>query len=336
MWHATGSALWKLAQYEEAAAAFERATSAEGASPDAWLGLAASLDALGRHGEALEALREAVGLAPDRPALWALLGRTYRQLGNAVAAEHAFRRGFELEASVVMASGVVDALAAQGREEKALQFLTERMAHHRDQALVAYLRGVLLTRLGREDDAFAELTAADRRWRADDVKDARATAVASALETYGGPHRGAASWSEHWFGRRSDATTRSLGALLLAALLVALAVPLAVPDAVAPLKYGVGWAAVMLPVTVLVLLLALPTVQTIKAGGGSFEITTIVLPERDQLALVLPSAIRIDKIADLPSLDVRAVGLSELLPSVLDSGSPDVAPTKARAKEATE
>ena len=112
--------------------------------------------------------------------------------------------------------------------------------------------------------------------------------------------------------------------ILLAALFAALAVPLIVPGELAPLKYGAGWAAITLPVTVLVLLLALPTVQTIKAGGGSFEITTIVLPALDQRALALPSALRSEKIADLPSLDGHAVGLGDLLSSVLDRGTPDI------------
>jgi hypothetical protein len=262
-----------------------------------------------------------------------MLGRTYRKLGNAQAAEHAFRRGFKLKASVEMASGVVDALAAQGAENKALEFLAKE-ARDLDQAELAYLRGVLLTRLDREDEAMAELTVAARRWRAEDVRDARAITVAKALETHRGPRGGAASWSEHWFGRGTDARTRTLGVLLLAGLVAALAVPLAAPGELAPLKYGAGWAAITLPVTVLVLLLALPTVQTIKAGGGSFEITTIVLPHLDQLALALPSEIRIDKIADLPSLDVRAVGLSDLLPSVLESGSPDVEAAQHRPGEA--
>jgi hypothetical protein len=124
--------------------------------------------------------------------------------------------------------------------------------------------------------------------------------------------------------------------LLLAGLLAALAVPLAAPGELAPLKYGAGWAAITLPVTVLVLLLALPTVQTIKAGGGSFEITTIVLPHLDQLALALPSEIPIDKIADLPSLDVGAVRLSDLLQSVLESGSPDVEAAQHRPREAAQ
>jgi tetratricopeptide (TPR) repeat protein len=334
MWHAKGSALWKLAQYEEAADAFRRATASQ-ASPDACFGLAASLDALGRHTEALDALRQAVGLAPELRQLWAMLGRTYRKLGNAQAAEHAFRRGFKLEPSVEMASGVVDALAAQGAENKALEFLANE-ARDLDQAELAYLRGVLLTRLGREDEAMAELTVAARLWRAEDVRDARAIAVAKALETYRGPRGAAASWSEHWFGPSTDARTRTLGVLLLAGLLAALAVPLAAPGELAPLKYGAGWAAITLPVTVLVLLLALPTVQTIKAGGGSFEITTIVLPHLDQLALALPSEIPIDKIADLPSLDARAVGLSDLLPSVLESGSPDVEAAQHRPREAAQ
>ena len=315
MWHAQGTAFWKLAQYEEAEEAFSRATALNSASPDAWLGLAASLNALGRHTEAIEAMRQAVGLCPRRVDLWKMLGSTYRESGNSVAAEHAFRRGYKLESSVAMASALVDALAAQGKEDEALEIVRKRPRVDRDEAELSYLRGVLLTRLGHDDEAVGELSAAVRRWRAEGVHDERATAVESALAKHGGRRGGAASWSEHWFGGGSDATTRTLGVILLAALFAALSVPLLMPGELAPLKYGAGWAAITLPVTVLVLLLALPTVQTIKAGRGSFEITTIVLPAFDQAALALPSYLRIEKLADLPSLDSRAVVLGDLLPS---------------------
>jgi tetratricopeptide (TPR) repeat protein len=330
MWHAKGTALWKLAQYEEAVDAFSRATGLNSDSPDAWLGFAASLNALGRHGDAIEALRRAVGLCPKRLDIWTMLGSTYRESGNPVAAEHAFRRGFELQGSVVMASAVADALAAQGKEDEALEFVEKRIPSGRDEAELAYLRGVLLTRLGREDEATAELSAAVQRWRSEGVRDGRATTVENALARYYGPRGAAASWSEHWFGRQSDATTRTLGVILLVGLIAALAIPLIVPGELAPLKYGAGWAAITLPVTVLVLLLALPTVQSIKAGGGSFEVTTIVLPALDQRALALPSQVRIEKVADLPSLDPRAVNLGDLLPSVLDRGSPDIKAAQQR------
>ena len=79
-----------------------------------------------------------------------------------------------------------------------------------------------------------------------------------------------------------------------------------------------------LPITVLVLLLVLPAVQSIKAGGGSFEITTIVLAERDRLTFALPSEIEIEKIADLPSLDAHALGIADQLESFLERGSADV------------
>jgi tetratricopeptide (TPR) repeat protein len=323
MWQAKGSALWKLGQYAEAAEALEHATSIEGAPADAWLELGAALEALERRKEALETLRTAVGLAPERHQLWALLGRTYRELGNAQAAEHAFRRGFELESSVEMASGVVDALAAQSREDVALEFLAQRLPHHRDEAMLAYLRGILLARLGRDAEAMNEFGAAARRWRRDGVRDARATAVARAVDDFQSPGHGAASWSEHWFGRGRSATTRGLGVVLLVGLLAALAAPLIAADELAALKYGAGWAALTLPVTVLVLLLALPTVQSIKAGGGSFEITTIVLPERDRLALAVPSEIAIEKIADLPSLDVYALGMADQIQAFLEGGAVD-------------
>ena len=334
-WVAQGSALWKLGEFAAAAADFEKALSYNAHCADAHLGHGASLLELGRDAEALEALRSAMGRAADRPDLWAMLGRSYRRLGNAQGAELAFRRGFALERSIAMASGVADALAAQGREDEALSFLGAELPAAQDEPLVAYLRGILASRLGRESEAIAELTSALEGWRRKDERNARVTAVARALEEYRGARGGpATTWSEHWFGGSTQATTRALGAVLLVALLAALAVPMAVPGALAGLEYGVGWAAVTLPVTVLVVLLVLPAVASVKAGGGSFEITTLVLPERDDLTLKLPSKVRIEKLPDVPTPVSDQVATFELLPALLETAAPDVEAARARRRAA--
>ena len=249
-----------------------------------------------------------------RIASWGTLGRRSMP----------FRKGFDLEPSVEMASGVVDSLLGQDHEDVALDFLAARLPQHRDEAMLAYLRGILLGRLGREGEAMREFRVAAERWRLDGVRDARATAVAREVDAYDSPRQAAASWSEHWFGRGRSATTRLLGVVLLAGLLAAFALPLIAPNKLSDLKYAAGWAAVTLPITVLVLLLVLPAVQSIKAGGGSFEITTIVLAERDRLTFALPSEIEIEKVADLPSLDAHALGIADQLESFLERGSADV------------
>jgi tetratricopeptide (TPR) repeat protein len=324
MWLAKGSALWKLGQYEDSADAFTEAARLDEELTNAWVGLGASLDALGRHREAVEKLRKAVALDPERPELWPTLGRAYRGLQNAKAGEQAFRRGFALDHSMVTASGVVDALAAQNREHDALVFLRKNVPRDADDALLAYWRGVLLARLNREDEAVAEFAAAARRWAKDGVRDARATASARALHVAEARGTSAASWADYWFGRHSTLTTRILGAMLLLGLMAELAAPLVMTDALLSLSYGSSWAAIILPVTVLVLLLALPTVQSIKAGGGSFEITAAVVSEDDQLGFALPSDIPLEKIPDLPRLDADAARkysdhLNSLLQSILDS-----------------
>jgi tetratricopeptide (TPR) repeat protein len=324
MWHAKGSALWRLGQYKEAEAAFaEGLTICEGKSADALIGLGATRGALGDHEAALAHLREAVATAADRPELWAMLGRTYRQLGNPQAAEHAFRRGFEVEPSMAMARRVIDALAAQDREGDALAFLAETSPHDRDDAEIAYWRGVLLTRLGREGEATVEFAAASRQWQKAGVVDARSTDAARAAEHGARRRAGALSWSDHWFGQGSQASTRVVGVGLLCALLAAFALPLAASGSVGSLDYGAGWAAITLPITVLVLLLALPTVQTIKAGGGSFEVTTIPLQDREPwTSQSLPSDIPIDKISDLPTPDSReaVASFTEEVGAILEAG----------------
>jgi tetratricopeptide (TPR) repeat protein len=321
MRQAKAAALWRLGQYEEAAKTYEDVVHECGdAVTEAFLGLGASYSALGRDADALKELRRAVGSEAERPELWELLGRTYRRLGNGRAAELAFRRGYELEPSVGMANGIVDALAAQEREAEALEFLRTAAADVGDSATVAYWRGALLMRLGRESEAIAELRTASREWRKAQFQDARSIAADRVVEYDVRPRAGAVSWSDHWFGPGTSRTTRVLGALLLCALAAAFVLPLAATDALGSLDYGAGWAAITLPVTVIVLLLALPSVQTFKAGGGSFEVTTIVLQDRDPLKLpALPPALAIDKIPDLPFPDVHAVAdqVSDYLDSLL-------------------
>jgi len=321
MRQAKAAALWRLGQYEEAAKAYEEVVHQCGdAATEALVGLGASYGALGRDADALKELRRAVGSEAERPELWSLLGRTYRRLGNGHAAELAFRRGYELEPSVEMANGIVDALAVQDREADALEFLRTAAADVGDTATVAYWRGALLMRLGREAEATAELRTASREWRKAQFQDARSIAADKAAEYDVRPRNGAVSWSDQWFGPGTSRTTRVLGGLLLCALVAAFVVPLAASDALGSLDYGAGWAAITLPVTVIVLLLALPSVQTFKAGGGSFEVTTIVLQDRDPLKLPkLPPAIAIDKIPDLPFPDVHSVAdhVSDYLDSLV-------------------
>jgi tetratricopeptide (TPR) repeat protein len=304
MWQAKGLALWRLGRYSEALAAFERATKLDGEYADGWLAKGACLDAVGRHEEAVEALRNAVGLTltdaqPERSELWALLGIAYGHVGDARAAEHAFLSGYRVDATEAMASGVIDSRARQRREQDALDFLATAKPRGADEGLVAYWRAILRWRAGEESLAADELRNAVRAWKAVGAEHDRAKAASRALEAFEGGHGGAASWNEYWFRAPRFSLNTMLGAILLIALLATIAVPPAYPGAV---DGGQRWAEFILAATVLLVLLALPTVRKIKAGGGSFEIETIVLVEQEHRELALSTEIGIEKIPDLPGL----------------------------------
>ncbi len=133
-WRSKGIDLFHLQRYEEALYAFDQARKRAPGRPEMWqakgvcamevravcggrrgvravqrpwaveprrrLARARRLarGARAAHGGDSKCCERPSGSAPERLELWALLGRTYRELGNAQAAEHAFRRGFDLEA----------------------------------------------------------------------------------------------------------------------------------------------------------------------------------------------------------------------------------------------
>lgn len=304
MWQAKGTALWKLGRYGEALRPFEEATAIDRNYADGWLAKGACLDALGRHDEAVHALRHAVGLAltgkaPEQSEVWALLGLAYGHLDDARAAEHAFRAGYRLDSSEAMASGVIDALARQHREHDALDFLAAAKPRGADEGLIAYWRAILRWRAGDEELAAEELRRAVKTWNAHGATHPRAQAASRALDALDQARNAASSWNEYWFGGPRFSLNTVLGALLFGALLAVIALPPAYPTAV---DGGQRWAAFLLAATVLLVLLALPTVRKIKAGGGSFEIETIVLAEREHRELALSTEIEIEKIPDLPGL----------------------------------
>ena len=174
MWQAKGLAFWRLGRYAEALGAFEKATTLDAEYGDGWLAKGACLDAIGRHDEAVHALREAVGLAltgrvPERSELWALLGLAYGHLGDARAAEHAFRGGYRLDSSEAMASGVIDALARQHREKDALDFLAAAEPRGADEGLLAYWRAILRWR------AISSARCCRYGWIADAMKNNQST-----------------------------------------------------------------------------------------------------------------------------------------------------------------
>ena len=321
MWHAKGLALWRLERFEEALRVFEEVTRIDDGYADGWLAKGACLDAVGRSEEAVQALRKAVGLvlvgqAPERPELWTHLGAAYLHLDDSRAAEHAFRAGYRVDHSEAMASSVIDALARQNRERDALDFLAREKPRGADEGLLAYWRAILHGRAEEEKPAVAELRRAVRAWSARGADHERARAASRALREYEAGQRGAATWTEYWFGPPRLSVTTALGALLFIALLADIALPVAHPDAADSAQ---RWAAITLAAAVLLVLFSLPTVRKIKAGSGSFEVETIVVVEREHRELTLPTEIGIAKITELPGLDPTALpGFADMREDFLD------------------
>jgi tetratricopeptide (TPR) repeat protein len=304
MWQAKGLALWRLGRFAEALSSFDQVTRLDDQYADGWLAKGACMDAIGRHDEAVEALRRAVrltlvGAAPEQPQLWALLGAAYGHVDDARAAEHAFRCGYHIDPSEAMASGLIDALARQHREREALDFLGGAKPNGADEGQVAYWRAILRGRAGEDDLSVDELRRAVKEWAARGVQHERATAARRALGTFDDARQSASAWNDYWFGPPRASFSTALGAFLFTALLVVVALPLVHPDSA---RGAERWGAITMAAAILLVLLSLPTVRKIKAGGGSFEIETIVAVERAHRELALPTEIGVAKIPDLPGL----------------------------------
>jgi tetratricopeptide (TPR) repeat protein len=149
-----GLELLRAGQDDEAAAAFERATSLKPDFALAWTNLGLARRAQGRAPEALAAFERAAALAPDHPGVLMNLGNEYRRIGRlpeaAAALEHA-ARGAAGSADLHFLLGTT--YADLGRLDDAAAALTEAV-RLRPQAPDGHFRLGLVS-LARGDSARA-------------------------------------------------------------------------------------------------------------------------------------------------------------------------------------
>ncbi len=99
---AAHSSALKLARRSEDALVFDReATRRFAASPIAWHNLAATLDDLGRGGEAVEACEQAFRRGIDAPQTFAVYARALRAVGNHDRADYAYRQSLMRDSAAI-------------------------------------------------------------------------------------------------------------------------------------------------------------------------------------------------------------------------------------------
>lgn len=165
--HARGLALWGLSRTRAAADALRKATELTPDAPEPHLDLAAVLiDALGMPEEALEHLRTARRALREplhEASMHALRGRAFLSLEDYPSAVDELRRARKLapddpDIALDLAEARIDALdlEAAHRDLDDAQRLDPELARPR------FLRGVLLDRAGRTEEAAREFAAAAR------------------------------------------------------------------------------------------------------------------------------------------------------------------------------
>jgi len=144
----------------KALASFQAVVRGEPAMLDAWEMIGLSLARLGRMEESLEALTEALRLAPDRAETHLTLARTYQRMGRAdLAREHAElatrndpAQGFELLAE----------LSLETDPERAAEYARRSLAADDGNMFSHFVVGVAAQREGRCEDALRSFERAVR------------------------------------------------------------------------------------------------------------------------------------------------------------------------------
>ena len=121
---------------------------------DAWHLLGMALASVGQHDEAINCLKQAVGLLPDHPELLGNLGVVYRSAGDLVAAESTLRQAIHLapEATGIRANlGTV--LMEQGNLDAATTMFERVLRADRDHKLATMNLANIWQSQGRTRDA---------------------------------------------------------------------------------------------------------------------------------------------------------------------------------------
>ena len=149
--------LGHLGRHEEAVAAARRALALRADYPEALNNLGVSLNALGRNGAAIAAFAAAVGKRADYREAWINLGNVQRQCERHEAAEASFRRAIAQHPGDAAAYGSLAlVLDEQDRPEEAMALLDLSIALRPDDAEARHHRAMLLLRLGRFTQGWAE------------------------------------------------------------------------------------------------------------------------------------------------------------------------------------
>jgi tetratricopeptide (TPR) repeat protein len=155
-WSLIGIASAHLGEHEQAVEALYRVTKLSPSEEEGWLNLTRELMDLGRYGDAISAVHDALTSNPKSYALHLRLGAAYLAADRYREAEKAFREliaaGDPLPTSYI---GLVQVLLRTGRAEDAVSELAAAQQKLGATFLISYFRGLAFSRAGKSAEAVA-------------------------------------------------------------------------------------------------------------------------------------------------------------------------------------
>jgi len=162
-WSLVGIAYSRLGQSDRAVDALRRAAALAPDREEHWLNLTRELMALSRYGEAISAVEDGLATNPKSYALHLRLGAANLSAGHYAEAETAFRRlveaGDPLPTSYI---GLAQVLLRTGRAEEAAAELSAAQQKLGATFLISYFQGLSLERAGKRPQAITALNEAIR------------------------------------------------------------------------------------------------------------------------------------------------------------------------------
>ena len=155
-WSLIGIASAHLGEHDQAVEALYRVTKLSPNEEEGWLNLTRELMDLGRYGDAISAVQDALTSNPKSYALHLRQGAAYLAADRYREAEKAFRdligAGDPLPTSFV---GLAQVLLRTGRAEEAVSELAAAQQKLGATFLISYFRGLALSRAGKSAEAVA-------------------------------------------------------------------------------------------------------------------------------------------------------------------------------------
>ena len=158
-----GKAYLNRRETQKAVAELERAASLNPNLPFVHLNLGIAYMRTGETNRAEEEFRTDIQIEPDVPDTYELQGEYYLRAANNVEAEKCFHEALKRNAGMVEAQiGLAKAYFGEGQYKQALASIDEALRRGSNAQSAHYLRGKILTKLGRREEGQKEMVMASR------------------------------------------------------------------------------------------------------------------------------------------------------------------------------